>query len=215
MAPLTDTCPKPLLLLAAKPLIVHHIEKLVTAGITDIVINHSWLGEKIEQALGDGSNYGCSIRYSAEVEALETAGGVYQALPLLGNEPFLLVNGDVWTNWRYERALTIQLAPSELGFLWLVDNPDHNPNGDFAVAEDGFVLPRSDKTGYTFSGLSVLRPELWQDFVAGVHPLAPMLRSAMARQQIRGEHLQAQWVDVGTPQRLYKLEQTLLAEAPQ
>ena len=118
MAPLTDACPKPLLPLAGKPLIVHHIEKLVAAGITDIVINHAWLGEQIERALGDGASFGCSIQYSGEVEALETAGGVYQALPLLGAEPFLLVNGDVWTDWGYERALSIELAHSDLGFLW-------------------------------------------------------------------------------------------------
>lgn len=213
MAPLTDACPKPLLPLAGKPLIVHHIEKLVAAGITDIVINHAWLGEQIERALGDGSSFGCSIQYSGEVEALETAGGVYQALPLLGDEPFLLVNGDVWTDWGYERALSIELAPSDLGFLWLVDNPDHNPKGDFALAGDGRVLPQPGAISYTFSGMSLLRPELWQGFVAGAHPLAPMLRSAMTHQQIRGEHMQARWVDVGTPQRLYDLEQLLLAEA--
>ena len=213
MAPLTDHCPKPLLPLAGKPLIVHHIEKLVAAGITDIVINHAWLGAQIETTLGDGSRYGARLQYSPESQALETGGGILQALPLLGSEPFFLVNGDVWTGWDYQGVSDIQLG-DDLGWLWLVQNPDHNPSGDF-ILQQGRVLnpatvgPELELPRLTFSGLSVLHPQLLAGCEPGAFPLAPLLRRAMDHQRMAGALLEQPWVDVGTPQRLQQLEQYL------
>jgi MurNAc alpha-1-phosphate uridylyltransferase len=214
MAPLTDTCPKPLIPLCGKPLIVHHLEKLAAAGITDIVINHAWLGEQLEQTLGNGSSWGIKIQYSPENEALETGGGVYQALPLLGEDAFLLINGDVWTNWDYSEVMNTSLQEGELGHLWLIDNPAHNPQGDFCLGE-GKVLDTAllNETALTFSGISLLSPQLWAECTSGAYPLAPMLRSAMLQQQITGSKLNADWVDVGTPQRLSDLEQRLCGDS--
>jgi MurNAc alpha-1-phosphate uridylyltransferase len=214
MAPLTDTCPKPLIPLCGKPLIIHHLEKLAAAGITDIVINHAWLGEQLEQTLGNGSSWGIRIQYSPENEALETGGGVYQALPLLGEDAFLLINGDVWTNWDYNEVMNTSLQEGELGHLWLIDNPAHNPQGDFCLGE-GKVLDTAllNETALTFSGISLLSPQLWAECTSGAYPLAPMLRAAMLQQQITGSKLNADWVDVGTPQRLSDLEQRLCGDS--
>lgn len=211
MAPLTDHCPKPLLALAGKPLIQHHIEKLAAAGITELVINHAWLGHMLEQQLGDGRALGVHIQWSPEAEALETGGGIAKALPLLGSEPFLLVNGDVWTDWSYAGVRDMTLG-NDLAYLWLVANPQHNPNGDF-VLQQGRVLnpvqqPQSPRL--TFSGLSILHPQLFRDSGPGAFPLAPLLRQAMDEQRVAGSELNCRWVDVGTPQRLQQLEQTLL-----
>lgn len=213
MAPLTDDCPKPLLPLAGKPLIVHHVEKLVAAGISEIVINHAWLGEKIEAALGNGQQFGANIQYSAEPEGgLETGGGVFQALPLLGEQPFLLVNGDVWTDWNYRQALAQPLA-ANLAWLWLVDNPEHNPQGDFALEQQQVrQLNDLNAGGYTFSGLSIIHPKLFADSQAGFFRLAPLLRHAMTAGQVGGALLNANWVDVGTPERLQQLETQLQSE---
>lgn len=222
MAPLTDHCPKPLLPLAGKPLIQHHIEKLVAAGIDELVINHAYLGHMIEQQLGDGSALACRIRYSAESRALETAGGILQALPLLGDEPFVVINGDVWCDWDYRqlfsRAQQLQhpardQAPQDLGWLALVANPEHHPGGDFGL-QQGRVLAQPDHCGWTFAGISVLSPQLFAGLQPGEQRLAPLLRAAMADGRIAGEVLNASWVDVGTPQRLQQLEQQLLAGQP-
>ena len=222
MAPLTDHCPKPLLPLAGKPLIQHHIEKLVAAGIDELVINHAYLGHMIEQQLGDGSALACRIRYSAESRALETAGGILQALPLLGDEPFVVINGDVWCDWDYRqlfsRAQQLQHssqdpASQDLGWLALVANPEHHPEGDFGL-QQGRVLAQPDHCGWTFAGISVLSPQLFAGLQPGEQRLAPLLRAAMADGRIAGEVLNAGWVDVGTPQRLQQLEQQLLAGQP-
>ncbi len=224
MAPLTDQCPKPLLPLAGKSLIVHHIEKLVAAGFTELVINHAYLGHKIEQQLGDGRAFGAQIQYSAESEALETGGGILKALPMLsgaeGNEPFLLVNGDVWTDWDYRSAAEVTLN-SSLGYLWLGGNPEHNPDGDF-ILQDGKVInplaqdvSRAQQNSHnttmklTFSGISILHPQLFRDCTPGKFPLAPLLREAMDNGRMLGEQLSNDWVDVGTPQRLAELEARL------
>lgn len=213
MAPLTDHCPKPLLPLAGKPLIQHHIEKLVAAGITELVINHAWLGHMLEEALGDGAALGARIQWSPEAEALETGGGIAHALPLLGADPFLLVNGDVWTDWNYADALQAELG-TDLACLWLVDNPDHNPSGDFVLRNTRVRNPQqsafAQSPRLTFSGLSVLHPALFHDCPAGAFPLAPLLRHAMDSDQVSGQQLSGRWVDVGTPQRLTQLEQSLL-----
>lgn len=217
MRPLTDNCPKPLLAVAGKPLIVHHIEKLVALGISDIVINHAYLGQMIEDTLGDGSQWNCKIHYSAESEALETGGGIYQALPLLtananSDEPFLLVNGDVWLEWD-----RIRLPSKVLGLchLWLVENPEHNPAGDFVLLESGTVFDKNTQTeistekAFTFSGISLIKPTLFTGVAAdaGAFPLAPLLRQAMANNLASGEVFLGHWVDVGTPERLNEVSE--------
>jgi N-acetyl-alpha-D-muramate 1-phosphate uridylyltransferase len=213
MRPLTDATPKPLLPIAGKPLVQYHIEKLAQAGITEIVINHAWLGEQVETVLGDGSQWGVVIRYSAEGEALETAGGIIKALPLLGEDPFIVVNGDVWCDYPFEKLLALR---PEKAHLVLVANPEHNPQGDFTLTEDGLLLDQGEKK-FTFSGVSVMNPVLFSELICeldsgrgnGIMPLAPLLREAMARQQVSGELYQGEWVDVGTPERLATLDQSV------
>ncbi len=218
MAPLTDHCPKPLIELVGKPLIVHHIEKLAQAGIRQIVINHAYLGYMIEDALGDGARFGVSITYSSEPEALETGGGVRRALPLLGSAPFLLINGDVWVDgdyrWLVDHPALVGLKQGDCrAHVWLVSNPEHNPRGDFLL-EQGRVYDESPRQGerYTFSGLSLIHPALIENHDEGAFPLAPVLRSAMAEGQVSGTLLQPDcgWVDVGTPKRLQLLQDRIL-----
>jgi MurNAc alpha-1-phosphate uridylyltransferase len=203
MRPLTDTTPKPLLPVCGKPLIAHHIEALARAGITQLVINHAWLGEKIESVLGNGSQYGVRILYSPEYpEALETGGGIFNALPLLGEEPFIVVNGDVMCDIDYR---TLPSHPRGLAHLVLVPNPEHHPNGDFAL-QDGLIRSLGNPK-WTFSGIGVYRPQLFQGCSAGKFPLAPILRNYMDHDQISGEIFAGFWMDVGTPQRLEYLNQ--------
>jgi MurNAc alpha-1-phosphate uridylyltransferase len=216
MRPLTDHLPKPLLPVAGKPLIVWHLEKLAAAGITDIVINHAWLGKRIEETLGNGSAFNVQIRYSPEPVALETAGGIATAGPLLGADPFLVINGDIWCDWNPLIAHTIseQLRQTkQLAWLLLVDNPEHHPQGDFVRLDDGHL---SDQTGVrkTFSGIGVYQPALFANTVMGQPAkLAPLLRAAMADKKIIGDLHTTFWLDVGTPERLaaleYKLKQQL------
>lgn len=210
MRPLTDRLPKPLLSVGGKPLIVWHLQRLAAAGIRDIVINHAWLGHEIERALGDGREYGVWIRYSAEAAALETAGGIAQALPLLGGAPFLVINGDVWCDW--DPALAFGLArdlPEGGAWLLLVDNPAQHPAGDFHLAADGRVHAQGEPR-LTFAGIGVYHPSLFADVVRGTAaPLAPLLRQAMARDLARGARHAGRWTDVGTPQRLAGLDAEL------
>lgn len=208
MRPLTDHTPKPLLRVAGRTLIEYHMAALAAAGFDEIVINHAHLGTQIERALGDGSRYGVRISYSAEGEALETGGGILRALPLLGPSPFLVVNGDVWTDFPYER---LRREPAGLAHLVLVDNPPHHPQGDFALV-DGLVQPQGERL-LTFSGLGIYRPQLFAGCEPGRFPLAPLLRRAMAGGEVSGEYYKGRWLDVGTPQRLAELEQMLLATA--
>ncbi|MDD5249623.1 MAG: nucleotidyltransferase family protein [Rhodocyclaceae bacterium] len=208
MRPLTDRTPKPLLPVAGKPLIVWHLERLARAGIHDIVINHAHLGDQIEALLDDGRAWGVAIRYSVEPPgALETAGGIANALPLLGDEPFLVVNGDIYCEWDFTRA-DVALAPRDLAHLVLVANPAHHAAGDFAlrgsrVADDG-------EPHLTFSGIGLYRPQLFAGVTRGQPAkLAPLLRAAMARDAVSGELHAGRWVDVGTPQRLAELDAEL------
>ncbi len=204
MRPLTDHTPKPLLTVGGQRLIEYHLAALARAGVREVVINHAHLGEQIEATLGDGDCYGVSIRYSPEPAALETGGGIFRALPLLGEEPFLVVNGDVWCDYPFER---LPVEPAGLAHLVLVDNPPHNPAGDFAL-EEGLV--RSDgPSRLTFSGIGIYRPELFAGCSAGAFPLAPLLRAAMEQGKVSGEHYRGRWVDVGTPQRLAELDTEL------
>lgn len=206
MRPLTDHCPKPLLDVAGKPLIVRHIERLAAAGFRDIVINTAHLGQMIEEALGDGRQWGVNIRYSREQQPLETAGGIVNALPLLGDEAFLLVNGDIWCDFPLEQ-LHGKPLPAQ-AHLVLVDNPEHHPSGDFLLGDGNKVKPRADQPGLTFSGLSVMHPSLfanWRDRAGEAFPLREVLLPAMAAGQVSGEHYKGYWLDVGTPSRLQQL----------
>lgn len=209
LRPFTDHTPKPLLPVAGKPLIVWHIEALVAAGIHDIVINHAWLGEQIEAALGSGEAFGAHIVYSPEGgQALETGGGIYRALPLLGDAPFLVVNGDVSTDYDFSH---LPARPGGLAHLLLVVNPAHHPAGDFFLA-DGRVTEDDTETGatrLTFSGIGLYSPRLFEACEEGRFPLAPLLCRAMAQGQVSGECYNGRWVDVGTPERRDEAERLL------
>lgn len=216
MRPLTDACPKPLLRVGGVPLITWHIRRLVEADIRDIIVNHAWLGEQIEAALGNGAREGARIVYSPEAQALETAGGIAQALAFFEDEPFLVVNGDIWCDWNFEqsKALTAELhRQNALAWLLLVDNPAHHPEGDFALQTSGRISMPTNNTALTFSGIGIYQPELFSGLPKGaVAPLAPILRTAIAQQRVVGTHHTGHWMDVGTPQRLAKLDQWLDAQ---
>ena len=211
MRPLTDTVPKPLLQAGGKPLIVHAIEALRLAGVTDIVINHAHLGEEIERVLGDGGAHGVKLRYSPETEALETAGGIAKALPLLGPHPFIVANGDVHSDFDFSR-LVDALAPESLAHLVLVPNPDHHPDGDFAL--DGGLVRLGNGPKSTFSGIGVYRPELFRGIVPGEKArLAPRLRTAIDGGQVSCELHAGHWRDIGTPERLAEIDRHLASRA--
>ena len=207
MRPLTDRTPKPLLEAGGKSLIQYHIEALCAAGCHELVINHAHLGEQLVARLGDGAAFGVHIDYSAEPPgALETGGGIRHALPLLGDEPFLVVNGDIWTDYPYRQLLQ---APAGLAHLVLIDNPPHNPEGDFQL-NDGRVAAEGAQR-LTFSGIGVYSPALFADQPDTAFPLAPLLRTAMSAGQVSGEHYRGQWMDIGSPQRLQQLDWQLRA----
>jgi MurNAc alpha-1-phosphate uridylyltransferase len=212
MRPLTDHCPKPLLSVGGKPLIVRHIERLAAAGITDIVINHAHLGHMLEAALGNGVAFGVRIRWSPEPPgALETAGGIRQAMQFLGDAPFLVVNGDIFCDADLAPLIGIaaRLHPGgDLAHLLLIDNPAHHPEGDFAL-KTGRVRSEEEPR-LTFSGIAAYHPALFAHLEAG-HParLAPQLRAAMDIDRVSGEHYRGRWVDVGTPERLALLDAQL------
>jgi len=205
MRPLTDAIPKVLLEVRGKPLIVWSIEALARSGVREIVINHAHLGHMIEAALGDGRRFGVAIRYSREAEPLETAGGVAQALPLLGDEPFLVVNGDLFCDFDFSRLVGIALG-QDLAHLVLVANPPHHPQGDFAL--DGAQVAESGQSKLTFSGIGLYRPELFSSIRRGSKgQIASLLRAAMARGLVSGEMHRGIWHDVGTPARLSALNE--------
>ncbi len=198
LRPLTDSTPKPLLAVRGKPLIVHHLEALARASVSDVVVNVSWLSDQIRDALGNGSDYGLNIHYSDEgEEALETGGGVFKALPFLGTDPFIVVNGDVFTDFDYA---TLPAEPNGLAHLILVSNPEHNADGDFGL-DDGKIV-NSKTASWTFSGIAVYRPELFADCHAGKFPLAPLLRAAADTGHATGSVHEGYWRDVGTIERL-------------
>lgn len=207
MRPLTDDCPKPLLPVAGKPLIQHHVERLAASGFESIVINHARLGERIEAALGDGSRFGISIRYSAEGDApLETGGGIRHALPLIEGDLFLVVNADIYTDFPFAPRT---LPGGDLAHLVLVDNPAHNPGGDFSLI--GGRIGATASPRYTFSGIGVYHRALFADTPVGAFPLAPLLRTAAIAGRVGGERYSGVWVDVGTPDRLQALDRQLQA----
>lgn len=206
MRPLTDELPKPLLKAGPHRLIEYHLYQLAAAGFREVVINVAWLGEKIIEHIGNGEKYALQIHYSNEGDqALETAGGIVKALPLLGEQAFLVINGDVWTDCSYAELKDFKL--SGLAHLLLVNNPEHNPQGDFAI-EHNHVLNHGEQK-FTFSGIGVYSPDFFAGMSQGKTPLAPMLREAIERGEVSGEVYQGQWLDIGTPQRLQQLEQLL------
>jgi len=205
MRPLTDHTPKPLLRVRGKPLIQYHLEALAAAGFRDLVINHAHLGAQIEAALGDGGRFGVQIQYSPEgATGLETGGGILRALPLLGEGPFLVVNGDIWCDFPFATA---KPRPGALAHLVLVDNPPHHPQGDFALQDDR--VTNQGEGRLTFSGIGIYHSQLFAGCRPGVFPLAPLLRAACEHHQVSGQYHGGRWLDVGTPQRLQELERLL------
>ena len=215
MRPLTDVLPKPMIAVAGKPLIQHHIENLRGAGVHDFVINLGWRGEKIREALADGGELGVHIRYSEEGwPALESGGGIFHALPLLGPDPFIVVNGDVYVNYPWPRLLECarNMPAGDLTHLVLVPNPAHNPKGDFALHNGRIRNAETERL--TFSGLSIHRPEFFTGCSPGHFPLLPLWRTAAQEGRMAGEIHEGLWSDVGTLERLGQLEQRLAGSAP-
>lgn len=203
LRPLTDTLPKPLVEVAGKPLIVYHLEALARAGIRDVVINLSWLGQKIRAALGDGSRFGVQIAYSEEGPVpLETGGGIHRALPLLGTAPFLVVNSDVWTDMDFGRVLTLEEGADAR--LMLAPNPPHHPRGDFGLEADLVVERAAGR--FTYTGIGIYRPELFAGCAPGKFPLLPLLQRAIAARRLRGELYRGEWLDIGSADRLASLD---------
>lgn len=209
MRPLTDITPKPLLRVGGHCLIEYQINKLVAAGVTDLVINHAYLGHQIEQTLGHGQRYGARIRYSPEgANVLGTGGGIVKALPLLGDAPFIVVNCDIWCDYPFAQ---LPRTLNGLAHLVLVDNPDHHPDGDFRLMNQQVFREGSPcfSPCLTFSGIGVYHPKLFKDCRPEPFALGPLLIQAMPTGQVSGEHYRGQWIDVGTPERLQQVEQLL------
>ncbi|WP_201585245.1 N-acetylmuramate alpha-1-phosphate uridylyltransferase MurU [Psychrobacter jeotgali] len=210
LRPLTLETPKPLVEVGGQPLIVWHIKALQAAGITDITINASWLADKLMDALGDGSEYGVTIHWSVEAEEpLETAGGIFQALQTgkLQDAPFILINSDIWSSYDFSQLVDYQLGNDQRAHLLLIDNPEHNSGGDFAI-NNGLASeqPIADADKYTFAGISVMSPSLVDGLVTGQPAaLAPLLKQAMLKFQITAEVITDNWIDVGTPERLTQI----------
>lgn len=207
MRPLTLYKPKPLLEVGGKALIVWHIEKLKKIGVTEIVINSAWLADILIASLGDGAQFGVTIRWTREDEGLETAGGIINALPLLGEEPFILVNGDVWTTFDFAALLDVKLD-KDLAHLVLVPNPEQHPQGDFTLMNDRAYTFDQEQLGenLTYSGIAVIHPKIFDGLPQGKRPLAPLLKQGMLDGKISAEKMHAAWVDVGTPERLTALD---------
>jgi len=207
MRPLTDAMPKPLLSVGGKRLIDYHLERLANGGFREVVINTAWLGDMIEQAVGDGRRFGLSITYSHErPEALETGGGIHRALPLLGSRPFLLVNGDVWTDIDFG-ALRRDPPGTSLAHLVLVPNPPQHLRGDFVL--DRGQVSEGEGSRHTYSGMGIFRPELFAECAPGKFPLLPLLRQAIAQRRLTGELHAGRWYDIGTVERLEALDAEL------
>jgi N-acetyl-alpha-D-muramate 1-phosphate uridylyltransferase len=205
LRPLTDHTPKPLLTVHGKPLIVHHLERLGHAGITDIVINISWLGDKIKNHLGDGSNYGVQIRYSEELSgALDTGGGILNALRLLGSAPFLVVNADIYTDFPFENIRSI-LKPGDLAHLIVVGNPGVHPRGDFHLTADG-RLRVDGNPRVTYSGIGIHDPQFFEGCSPGIFPMLPLWQKAMRANKVSGKLYSGEWRDMGTIEMLEGIE---------
>ena len=211
MRHLTDHCPKPLLKVGGKTLIEYHIERLVGAGTERIIINTAYLGSRLPEALGNGERWGIVIDYSHEQElGLETAGGIINALPLLGDMPFIVVNGDVWTDYDFSHLV---LPENKLGKLVLTDNPDHNLDGDFGIDQQG-LLSLSALPRYTFSGISIYHPSFFTGLPVGFLPLREPLMKGIENKNLAAEYYPGEWHDIGTPERLAELDLKLNQSLP-
>lgn len=212
MRPLTDSIPKPLLPVGGKAIIEYLIESLNAAGFSELVINHAWLGEQVEASLGDGSRFGSKIVYSGEGEPLNTAGGIIKALPLLGEDPFVLVNGDIWTDYSFS-ALKAYSNMEELAHLVMVTNPLQHPKGDYVLGNNGTLSLKESmnaaQTTLTYSGIAVLNPRLFENLPVEKIPLANLYESAIKQEKVSAEHYQGSWSDIGTVERLNDLELSL------
>lgn len=205
LRPLTDEIPKPLIEVAGKSLIEYHLTNLAAAGFKEIIINTAWLAEKIHQKLGNGETYGVTIQYSDESEALETAGGIINALPLIGDNPFLVVNGDIWCDFDFSTLPTLENGIQ--AHLVLVNNPEHNEKGDFSLQEK-HLINKGDPM-YTYSGFGIYSPSFFAEQLPGRTPLAPIIRDKINNNLISGEYYNGLWTDVGTLERLLELEDQL------
>ncbi|MDH5710489.1 MAG: nucleotidyltransferase family protein [Gammaproteobacteria bacterium] len=206
LRPLTDNTPKPLLKVGKQSLIEYHLHKLAQTSIKEVVINVAWLGTQIQQALGNGKKYGLNIHYSDEgTQALETAGGIIKALPLLGDEPFLIINGDIFTDYDFNKLIQTNITSE--AHLVMVENPDHNHKGDFAL--EGSWLKNNGEPLYTYSGIGIYSPEFFAGIANGVVALAPILKEKITQQQVSGELFTGAWTDVGTAERLQQLNDQL------
>lgn len=209
MKPLTEVKPKPLLEAGGKPLIVWHLERLADAGLTEIVINHAWLGEQIEAQLGNGQQFGVSIEYSREQEPLETAGGVQKALPMLGSAPFLVISADIWTDYPYYQLSQIELGDL-LAHLVMVPNAPHHPGGDFAIENGNLRLAEGfGGSASTYSGIGVYSPSMFASLPPGKTPLRTLLDDGVSAGKIGAEEYDGLWWDIGTPERLDALDNFL------
>lgn len=209
MRPLTDHTPKPLLPVGGRPLIEHHLLRLAEAGYTEIVINLAHLGEQIAAYLGDGERFGVSIAYSREEQPLETGGGIFRALPLLGAEPFLVLNGDIWTDYPLQQLRAVR---PQRGHLVMVDNPEHVSHGDFYCGADGRLSEQGEGRKLTYAGLAVFHRDLFEGCVDGVFPLRPLFVRAMEQGLLTSEYYSGQWLDVGTPERLLEADRLARGE---
>lgn len=212
MLPLTRNTPKPLLEVGGKALIVHQVEKLADAGFTNLVVNHAWLGEQVEAALGNGKDFGVHITWSREDEPLETAGGIIHAMPLLQQDapgsPFVSVNADIWTDYSFKRLREVD-HDNLLAYLVLVDNPAHHPDGDFVLEAGRVREARGQESRLTYSGIAVYHPDLFNGIAPGKQSVVPLLKQAMAAGKVGGEHFRGRWFDIGTPERLMELDSLL------
>jgi MurNAc alpha-1-phosphate uridylyltransferase len=215
MQPLTTHTPKPLLQAGGQSLLEHLIRKLAAHNFTDLVINHAWLGQQLEDTFGDGSALGVKIEWSRETEPLETAGGIIKALPLLGDAPFAVVNGDIWTDYPFSNLRKALVAQDQV-HLVLVANPAHHLKGDFILTDEGRLgMPATagiPASTFTYSGIGVFHPGLFADVKEKQYPLLPLLKQAIAHQQASGSLFAGEWIDIGTPQRLHQLDQQLRAK---
>ncbi len=219
MRPLTDVTPKPLLEVGGKPLIHYHLERLAAVGVEEVIINICHLGEQIENNIGSGQRWGLNIQYSRESKALETAGGIIQALPILGEDPFMIVNGDIWTDYPFGQLLHRSLDKNCLAHLVMIENPLQHTHGDFYLTEQGMLYEqqREDAKATTYAGIAIYTPAFFdvaasvEGHVGGKLPLRPLLLEAIKAQQISAEYFGGKWVDVGTPERLRQLNETLEA----
>lgn len=205
MRPLTERTPKPLLEVGGIPLIEHHIRRLATAGFTELVVNVAHLGQQIIDFCGDGSQWGLQLQISNEGQPLETAGGIIHALPLLGDAAFLVVNGDVWTDYPFAQLRQRSLPAKEGAHLVLVDNPPQHPEGDFAIEGERVKALSPGATGLTYSGIGVYQPGFFEGVPPGKSPLRPLLNRAITSNCLSGEHYRGDWQDIGTPERLEAL----------